>query len=84
MSLSNTHFPVKATLFNSVKPIEDVGKVTTYGLAFTTDNFLPNTPFLVIEDISTNMNFVKGLEEGISSNDVSSYHVMDIIEDSMI
>ena len=84
MSLSNRHTPVQAKLFNSIKSFEDSGKVKTYGLAFTTDNFLSETPFVVIEDISTNMDFVRYLGECISNNDVSSLHIMDIVEDSMI
>lgn len=59
--------------------IEDMGWKVTYGISYKSMNI----ELAVIEDISSNYDFVSRLATKITDGDVSQIHLKDVVEDAL-
>ena len=59
---------------------EDFQNISSYGITI----FNKSDIIIEVKDISVNKKFVQSIISKIEENDVSIYHIMDIIEDEIL
>ncbi|MPM93442.1 hypothetical protein SDC9_140579 [bioreactor metagenome] len=67
-------------IFSGKQYIEDFGWAVTYGIAYKR----MQTVLAMVEDISSNYEFVSNLADKILNGDVADIHFKDVIEDALI
>ncbi len=70
------HAKLNKTILNT----EDFQNISSYGITIINRNDV----VIEVKDISVNKEFVQSIINKIEENDVSIYHIMDIIEDEIL
>jgi len=70
---------IEYEIIRTKKNIEDLGWVVTFGIMVKSNQCI----LMIIEDVYCNYKFVSDLVEKISVNNVSVFHLMDIVQDAL-
>lgn len=67
------------TIISTICWVEDFGNIQTYGIKYHSLN--EDDEVCIIENISTDFNFISNLVDLLNTQEVSLIHLYDVIED---